>query len=226
MAKKNYLLDTSVYLTDADSIFQFDNNDVFIPLKVLEEIDKHKQRQDSVGTNARRIIRTLDELRSIGDLQKGVRLGRGKGLVRVMSYSCLSGSIFPPDLDIRIPDHIILATAKAVQQEIPNRKIIVVSRDINMRVICDSIGITAQDYITEKAANSSEDLFNGFVQHLVDDQIVDRFYDGEDILIDEEEVTELWHPNQFVMMVSNANEKKNSISALQCLSHAFKKDCS
>ena len=90
MAKKNYLLDTSVYLTDADSIFQFDNNDVFIPLKVLEEIDKHKQRQDSVGTNARRIIRTLDELRSIGDLQKGVRLGRGKGLVRVMSYGLLS----------------------------------------------------------------------------------------------------------------------------------------
>ena len=70
MAKKNYLLDTSVYLTDADSIFQFDNNDIFVPLKVLEEIDKHKKRQDSVGANARRIIRTLDELRIIGDLQK------------------------------------------------------------------------------------------------------------------------------------------------------------
>ena len=85
MAKKNYLLDTSVYLTDANSIFEFGNNDIFIPLKVLEEIDKHKKRQDSAGINARRIIRTLDELRASGDLQKGVRLGKGKGLVKILT---------------------------------------------------------------------------------------------------------------------------------------------
>ena len=126
MAKKNYLLDTSVYLTDADAIFRFDNHDIFIPLKVLEEIDKHKKRQDSVGANARRIIRNLDDLRKIGDLQKGVRLGKGKGIVRVMSYASLNGAIFPPDLDIRVPDHIILATAQAVQQEQVNRKMIVI----------------------------------------------------------------------------------------------------
>ena len=76
MAKKNYVIDTSVFLTDASSIFKFDNHDIFIPLKVLEEVDNHKKRQDSVGANARRIIRTLDELRTVGDLQKGVRLGR------------------------------------------------------------------------------------------------------------------------------------------------------
>jgi len=212
MAKKNYLLDTSVYLTDADSIFQFQTNDIFVPLKVLEEIDKHKKRQDSVGANARRIIRTLDELRTKGDLQKGVRIEKGKGLLRVMSYSCLSGTIFPPDLDIRIPDHIILATALAVQQEQPNRKIVVVSRDINMRVICDSIGMTAEDYITEKAAESLDQLYSGFTKHLVDDQIIDRFYDGEEILIEKDETKELWYPNQFVMMVSNANDKKTALA--------------
>ena len=183
MAKKNYILDTSVYLTDANSIFEFGNNDIFIPLKVLEEIDKHKKRQDSAGANARKIIRTLDELRTTGDLQKGVRLGKGKGLFKVMSYSCLGNSIFPPDLDIRIPDHTILATAKAVQQKQSNRKMIVVSRDINMRVICDSIGMVAEDYITEKASESSDQLYNGFVEHLVDDQVIDRFYEGEEILI-------------------------------------------
>jgi len=215
MAKKNYLLDTSVYLTDADAVFRFDNHDIFIPLKVLEEIDKHKKRQDSVGSNARRIIRTLDELRKTGDLQKGVRLGKGKGIVKVMSYASLSGSIFPPDLDIRIPDHVILATAKAIQHEQPNRKMIVVSRDINMRVICDSIGMIAEDYITEKAAESSDQLYSGFVEHLVDDQIIDRFYDSEDILIEEDEVNELWHPNQFLMMVSNANEKKTALARFQ-----------
>ena len=215
MAKKNYLLDTSVYLTDANAIFAFDNSDIFVPLKVLEEIDKHKKRQDSVGANARRIIRILDELRTKGNLQKGVRIEKGKGLLRVMSYSCLSGSIFPPDLDIRIPDHTILATAKAVQQEQPNRKMIVVSRDINMRVICDSIGMLAEDYITEKAAESSDQLYNGFVEHLVDDQIVDRFYDGEEILIEEDEIEELWYPNQFIMMVSNANEKKTALACFK-----------
>ena len=60
MAKKNYVIDTSVCLTDADCIFRFGNNDIFIPLKVLEEIDKHKKRQDSVGFNARiKIIQTF-----------------------------------------------------------------------------------------------------------------------------------------------------------------------
>jgi len=212
MAKKNYLLDTSVYLTDADSIFQFENNDIFVPLKVLEEIDKHKKRQDSVGANARRIIRTLDELRTVGDLQKGVRLGKGKGLLKVMSYSCLSGAIFPPDLDIRIPDHVILATAKAVQIEFPTRKTIVVSRDINMRVICDSIGMKAEDYITERAAASSDELYSGFGNHLVDDQLIDRFYNGDNVFIEEDEVKELWYPNQFIMLVSNANEKKTALA--------------
>jgi PhoH-like ATPase len=212
MAKKNYVLDTSVYLTDANSIFEFGNNDIFIPLKVLEEVDKHKKRQDSAGANARKIIRTLDELRITGDLQKGVRLGKGKGLVKVMSYSCLADSVFPPDLDIGIPDHVILATAKAVQQKQPNRKMIVVSRDINMRVICDSIGMIAEDYVTEKAAESSDQLYNGFIEHLVDDQVIDRFYDGEDILIESDEVGDSWYPNQFVMMVSNANEKKTALA--------------
>jgi len=212
MAKKNYVLDTSVYLTDAESIYKFDNHDIFIPLKVLEEIDKHKKRQDSAGANARRIIRTLDELRSSGDLQKGIRLSKGKGLVKVMSYACLTGSVFPPDLDIRIPDHAILATAKAIQADQPNRKTIVVSRDINMRVICDSIGIAAEDYITEKAAESSEHLYAGFVEHLVDDQIIDRFYEGEEILIAEDEIEQQWHPNQFIMMVSNANDKKTALA--------------
>ena len=139
--KKNYVLDTSVFLTDAESIYKFSNHDIFIPLKVLEEIDKHKKRQDPVGVNARRVIRILDDLRTQGSLQKGVRIGKGKGIVKVMSYECLKETIFPADLDIRIPDHTIIATAKAVREQSPKRKMIVVSRDINMRVICDSVGI-------------------------------------------------------------------------------------
>jgi PhoH-like ATPase len=210
MAKKNYVLDTSVYLTDADSLYNFGNNDIFIPLKVLEEIDKHKKRQDSVGINARKTIRTLDEMRAKGNLQKGVRLDKGKGIVKVISYEVLKDVIFPPDLDMSIPDHMIIATAMAIREE-STRKTVVVSRDINMRVICDSIGLLAEDYTTEKVVTSSDELYSGLAVHLVDDQVIERFYDGDDIYIEEDEVKQEWHPNQYILMVSNANEKKTCL---------------
>jgi len=213
--KKNYVLDTSVYLTDADSIYKFRNNDVFIPLKVLEEIDRHKKRQDSVGSNARKIIRNLDELRLKGNLQKGVRIGKGLGILRVKSYECLKNSVFPPDLDMRIPDHIIIATAKAIQTEFSERKTTVVSRDINMRVICDSVGMLSENYDTENVVTSTEDLYTGFIEYLVDDQIIDRFYNGEEIYIDADDVEGVWSPNQYLMLVSNANEKKTAIARFE-----------
>jgi len=213
MAKKNYVLDTSVCLTDADVIYKFDNHDIFIPLKVLEEIDGHKKRQDSVGSNARQFIRTLDTLRKKANLEKGVRIAKGLGILKVVSYAILKEVIFPPDLDMRHPDHTIIATAMAIQTDCENRKTIMVSRDINMRVICDSIGLEAQDYLSERAAASFEELYNGFIVRSFDDEVIDRYYAGEEIFIREDEVECELHPNQYIMMVSNANEKK---SALAC----------
>jgi len=215
MAKKNFVLDTSVYLTDADSIFKFDNHDIFIPLKVLEEIDKHKKRQDMVGTQARKIIRILDELRTKGNLQKGIRLDKGKGIIKVMSYEILRESIFPPDLDIRVPDHVIIATAQAIRQEFPKRKTTVVTRDINMRVICDSIGLDTDDYLTEKAVTSSDELYQGFATIAVDDQMIDRFYEGDDIILEEEDLDEPLYTNEYLMMVSNANPKKSALARFE-----------
>jgi len=223
MAKKNYVLDTSVYLTDADAIYKFDNHDIFIPLKVLEEIDKHKKRQDMVGVNARRIIRTLDELRQKGSLEKGIRIEKGKGIVKVLSYKALKDSVFPADLDLRIPDHVIIATATACREQSNGRKTIVISRDINMRVICDSIGLSAEDYITEKAVPTFEELYAGFVEYLVDDAVVDRFYDDEEVRIDDEDEEVLWYPNQYVMMVSNANPKKTALARFEASHLPLKK---
>lgn len=210
--KKNYVLDTSVYLTEASSIFKFENHDIFIPLKVLEEVDGHKKRQDSVGSNARHFIRILDELRAKGSLEKGVRIDKGLGIVRVLSYGSLEDVIFPPDLDLRLPDHTIIATAMAAQMLEPKRKTILVSRDINMRVICDSLGLQAEDYMSEEAVTSSEELYNGFVIQPVDDQVIDRYYAGEDVFIDEEDIQEPWYPNQYVMLVSNENDKKSALA--------------
>jgi len=221
--KKNYLLDTSVCLTDADSIYKFDNHDIFLPLKTLEEIDKHKKRQDSVGVNARKVIRLLDELREKNNLQKGVRLGKGKGILRVMSYESLKDVIFPADLDIRIPDHTIIATGKAVQSEFPNRKTVVVSRDINMRVICDSIGILSEDYISEKAVTSSEELYQGFSEFLVDEQLIDRFYSEEEVIIPEDEAPGPWYPNQYLLLISNSNPKKSALACFEGYEMPLKK---
>ena len=212
MAKKNYVLDTSVCLTDADVLFKFDNHDVFLPLKVLEEIDGHKKRQDSVGANARKIIRTLDEFRLKGSLEKGIRIGKGKGILKVVSFTDLKNVIFPADLDLRHPDHVIIATAKTIQANADNRKTIIVSRDINMRVICDSIGIIAEDYISESAVISSDELYTGFVIQTFDDEVIDRYYSGEEVFLREDETPQILQPNQYVMMVSNANDKKSALA--------------
>ncbi len=102
MAKKNYVIDTSVFLTDSSCLFKFGNNDLFIAHKVLEEIDKHKKRQDSVGFHARQTIKVLDELREKGSLSKGIRLGKGMGLLKVEEAS----RPLPGSLSMRVPDHL------------------------------------------------------------------------------------------------------------------------
>ena len=208
MAKKNYVIDTSVFLSDADALFSFANNDIFIPLKVLEEVDGHKKRQDSVGFHARKFIKHLDGLRANGSLNKGVRPNQGKGIIKVCDadYS----DVLPRSLDLAIADHIILASALKVQKEWDKRKTVVVSRDINMRVIANSLGLEAEDYETLQAVEDADKLYDGFEEILVDDQIIEHFYAGEEIVLDEEQAVRL-HPNQFLMLQSSANPKKTAL---------------
>jgi PhoH-like ATPase len=204
--KKTFILDTSVYLTDADSINAFKNNDIVIPLKVLEEIDKHKKRQDGVGLHARKTIRTLDELRSRGCLQKGVRLGKGKGIVSVRTFD---PSELPPDLDPSIPDHIIIATALSEKSKNSNKKVILVSRDINMRVICDAVGVPSEDYMAPTIVTEMDQIYDGFASVLVDDELIEQYYNDEEVVLEEGRVL---HPNQYIMLVSNQNEKKTALA--------------
>ena len=222
--KKNILLDTSVCLTDSESIYKFENNDIFLPLKVLEEIDKHKKRQDSVGINARKIIRSLDELRSKGNLQKGVRLGKGKGVLKVVSYEVAHEANFPSDLNINIPDHIIIASGMAIAKSNPKRKTIVVSNDINMRVICDSLGLMAQDYKSEEVVTNTEELYDGFSQIVVDDETIDQFYLDKNIFLDEFDLEdEKLSPNQYLLLSSVANPKKTCLARFEDSQSPLKK---
>ena len=204
MAKKTYVLDTNIYLTNFNAIYSFKNNDILIPFKILEEIDNHKKRQDLVGKNARSIIRILDNLRSKGSLSNGVRLRKGAGIVKVSNIDITSDFLNGYNLDWNDPDNIIIGSTIIESSLNPNRKHILVSQDINMRVKCDSLGITCEGYVTSQVVNNAEEVYTGLVPHLVDDQLIDRFYDDEDIILEKGETT--FFPNQFIMLVSSANE--------------------
>jgi PhoH-like ATPase len=214
MAKKTYILDTSVYLTDANALTAYRNNDIIIPFKVLEEVDKHKKRQDSVGSNARKTIRALDSIRERGSLYKGVRIAKGKGIAVVKGAE---SSL----LDTSIADNEIITVALEEQQRTPQRKVILVSRDINMRVKCDALGLLTEDYIINQVVANTDHLYTGFKKHLVDEQIIDQFYNGEKIYLDKEDVA--LHPNHFLMLVSNSNEKKTALARFYNYSQPLKR---
>jgi PhoH-like ATPase len=203
--KKIYVLDTSVYLTNAECIYAFKNHDIYVPLKVFEEIDKHKKRQDPVGAQARKIIRIWDGLRGRGSIDKGVRIKKGRGLLKSVSSTGIAEDL-PVDLDIKVPDHLIIATALKFHRQAA-RKVILVSRDINMRVIADAVGLTSEDFQNNQVVDKSEKIYTGAQTVLVDDQLIDQFYDKKMVYLDRRGL----YPNQYIMMVSNANEKKTAL---------------
>jgi len=197
-------LDTNVLLTDSNAISNFENADIAIPLKVLDEIDKHKKRQDSVGMHARSIIRKLDELREKGNLFEGIDVDAGK--LYVKGYDPFK---LPDDLDIENPDNQIIATALSLKAEDKNNNVVLISRDINMRVKCDALGIECEDYSNDQVVEDIEGLYTGLQEILVDDQIVDSVYKEEGVFLDPDEFS--LEPNQFVMLISNSNDKKSAL---------------
>lgn len=215
MAKKNLIIDTNVFLSDSDCFEKFENNDLFIPIKVLEELDKHKTRQDSVGFHARQSIKRFDALRASGSLSKGVRLGKGLGVLRFVKAEELAIEELPQGLSHKSSDNLILAAALAIKNQHPKRKTIVVSQDVNMRVIADALGLLTEDYISSQVVSSRDVIYQGFVKFLVDDFMVEEFYDKQDVWLYEEDAAEQGielFPNQYVMLVSVENEKKTAIA--------------
>ena len=218
--KKVYVIDTNVFLSDFNAVYAFGDNDIVVPLKVLEEIDKHKKRQDGVGANARQVIRIFDGLREKGQLDKGVKIGGRKGTLTVKDFVV---NTLPVEMSINDPDNQILATVKSVTHEEGDegREVYLVSQDINMRVKADALGIQAQDYTTNKIVEMKEEIYTGFTSHLVDDHLIDRFYEGEKLFLEEKDIK--LHPNQYVMLVSNANEKKTALCKFRNYNFALTK---
>jgi PhoH-like ATPase len=211
MKKSIYVLDTSVFLTNANSVYSYGTNDIVVPMKVLEEIDKHKKRQDSVGSNARTIIRIFDDLREIGSLYEGVQLQEGKGVLTVRPSAIDIQAYLPEDLSPDVPDNRIIATAMQEREKCPDFDITLVSRDVNMRVICDSLGLPTEDYNPDQVLESGEEVYTGFTEHEVDDETIDLFYSGTEIDFTENQLN-AFNPNQFVMLKSNINESRTALT--------------
>lgn len=227
MSKKIYVLDTSVYLTDFKSLKAFDNNDVVIPLKVLEELDKHKKRQDAVGSNARQIIRIFDEMRASGSLYHGVKIvpeNPDSGVAYVHSYN---ESLLPAEWDSEDADNQIIATALTLKNKNPETPVIMVSRDINLRVKCDSVDLEAQDYQESQVVESLSEVYTGFKKIPVAASAIDSFYIEKELEVPE---NIRLYPHQFVLLVAGSDEKKSAIAIYDALSdklhkpHQYKKE--
>jgi PhoH-like ATPase len=151
---KIFILDTNVILHDHTCIYQFQENDIILPITVLEELDKFKRGNDLINFQAREFTRLLDEI--VGDelFNGGKQLGPGMGKLRIETGKPFS-DILKESFREDIPDHRILSIAEYTSKAYPNRKTILVSKDINLRMKAKSLGIQAEDYKTDQVTDQN-----------------------------------------------------------------------
>ena len=154
MSNKVFVLDTSVLVYHEDSIHAFPDKKVVIPMVVLEELDNLKLRSDSVGNAARYVNRFLDDLRKVGSLKDGVKLDNGQ---EILVYGDLTEEDLIPMFEVNA-DNKIIATALKLQADY---NATLISRDINIRVKCDSLGVNSENYYREKANISRKGAYTG-----------------------------------------------------------------
>jgi PhoH-like ATPase len=174
-AKKNFVLDTNVILHDYKCIENFQENDIYLPIVVLEELDKFKKGSDQINYNAREFVRELDLLTSNDLFLKGASLGPGKGTLYIVTGDKYQEKIalsFPE----KTPDHRILSSTLFIAEKNPKVRTILVTKDVNLRMKGRSLGIEVEDYITDKVVNV--DIFERAqeVYENVDPDLIDKIY--------------------------------------------------
>ncbi|MGB3573477.1 MAG: PhoH family protein [Phormidesmis sp.] len=173
--KKIYVLDTNVLLHDPNAMLRFEDNEVVLPITTIEELDRFKKRPEETGRNARQTSRMLDKLRQQGSLTAGIALGNG-GKLRVVLCQRETLETLPAELKADGGDNAILAVALEVKQRC-DCPVVMVSKDTNMRIKADTLGLTAEDYETDKI--DVEDLYTGMGEMLVSaEQMSSLFQDG------------------------------------------------
>lgn len=177
--KKTYILDTNVLIHDPNALFNFEDNNIILPIYVVEEIDKLKRSEGEKGRNARVTARTIDELRKNGSLFKGVTLPKG-GTFRVEIKGDYKN--LPSFLQKDVMDNRILAVVIELSKEI-NEKVILVTKDINMRIKADALDIPVEDYETDTV--SIDELYKGYAEIIVNDEDYKKYIKSGKLKIDE-----------------------------------------
>src|SRR5436853_6178165 len=171
--KKIFVLDTNVLLHDPRAMFSFEDNDVVIPIYVVEEIDQFKRDLSELGRNARQVSRDLDHLREQhGSLTEGVPL-EGGGQLRVL----FTQKELPRELvNGHLADNRILALAWDVKDREKDVRCVFVSKDVNLRIRADALGLPAEDYRNDRIEKFEEELYMGVRELGVPRSQIDDFY--------------------------------------------------
>jgi len=174
--RKTFVLDTNVLLHDPAALTRFQDNHVVVPIEVVEEIDRFKRDPSEKGRNARQISRLLDDLRQKGNLAEGVTIDETTGgTLKVVFCRAETLAQLPPELRSGNGDNNILAVAleQRLQEVMGSRTpVVLVTKDTNLRIKADAVGLTAQDYTSDKVA--IDDLYPGFCELWVPAQLMDR----------------------------------------------------
>ncbi len=211
--RKAFVLDTNVLLFDPNAIYKFGNNDIIIPIVVVEEIDRFKREMSENGRHARHFSRLVDQMRSGGELSKGVKLPNGG----ILTVELGTEQPLPFELQMDKADNRILALTITLKKEQPKRPIVFVTKDINLRIKADALGILAEDY--EPSSVDPDELYTGVTNINVDAHLVDEFYANKKLVYPD--AARLFKPNQYVILKDSANATHTAMGRyskeLECL---------
>jgi PhoH-like ATPase len=197
---KNYVLDTNVLLHDPNSVMNFADNNVLIPIEVIEEIDRFKRESSDLGQNARAFSRTLDGLRSIGRLSEGVPLAKG-GRLRIIIHQKNENGV--ATLGSNTVDSRIVALTASVQKNDPSVPTILVTKDINLRVKADAVGLQTEDYETDQVLLT--DLYTGMSEQPVTSDQVTYFRSHDELPLPDHQRA---YPNEYCTLTEIGNPKR------------------
>ena len=201
--KKTFVLDTNVLIHNPHALESFEDNTVVIPLAVIEELDTFKKYDDERGRNAREVARMLDNLRHKGNLQEGVPLANG-GMVRVDIST--PNSHLPASLSHIKIDNNIIGIAMALKEKGENVKFI--TKDINVRIKADALGVVSEDYETNKV--NIDELYSGWTTITVKDAEIDEFYKLGKLSLKAQTEQKLYE-NEFLLLKSDIHEAKTAL---------------
>jgi len=173
-SNKIFVIDSSVILYDHNAIYNFEDNDVAVPITVFEELDNFKKGNDTINFEAREFIRGVDKIASKSTLNDWVPINKSKGRFKVIMTENTSVDAIKVFQDNK-PDHHILNAALTLMAEFPDKKVTLVSKDINLRLKAKSLNLNADDYLTGKVQNI-DNLFTGKLTINVDDSLIDKIY--------------------------------------------------